>query len=152
MPVFKTFPQTHFSNIENENSSNDLEFFISFLSTLETAKKKCKNLHWAAKNIEVTDKRGSHLYLDDFLDVIASTQDTIAEISQGILGSMQPNDITQTEMEVNTPLELVMQLIDSTKNFYTKIPSDVSFVGIKAEIETFIGSLFKYKYLFELAA
>lgn len=120
------------------------KFFINFLNQLEGWKTKCKNLHWAAP------KKNIHVYLDEFLDIISDFQDSIAEDYQGILGHMSPNVIHGLSCESLNAIEFIKEVSIKTKEFYNRIPSDVDYVGIKSETETFIHNIFKYKYLFEL--
>lgn len=143
--LFKSFPQETIST-----SPSGLGFYINYLNTLEGIKTRIKNLHWAAKKLPVNEHKGAHVYLDDFLDVVSSFQDTVAECSQGILGHMSQNEIQGITCNVNSPSELIKYLIDKTIMFYEAIPKEVIHVGIKSETETFIGNLTKYKYLFEL--
>lgn len=120
------------------------QFFINFINKLEGFKTKCKNLHWSAP------KKNIHVYLDDFLSVLSDYQDSIAEDYQGILGHMQPNAIKGISCECLNAMDFIKEVALKTKEFYNKIPSDVDYVGIKSETETFIHNVFKYKYLFEL--
>ena len=121
------------------------QFFINFLNQLEGWKTKCKNLHWAAP------KKNIHVYLDEFLDIMSDYQDSIAEDYQGILGHMQPNVIKGIPCESLNGIDFIKEVSIKTKEFYNKIPSDIDYVGIKSETETFIHNIKKYKYLFELS-
>ena len=127
-----------------------LQYFINYINVLEGAKTKIKNLHWGAKNLPNADKRGAHLYLDDFLGIVSDFQDTIAESSSGILGEMDLNAISGIGMTSTTPRDLINTLLDKTVSFYDNMPSGTQYVGIKSETETFIKDLTKYKYLFRL--
>ena len=127
-----------------------LQYFISYINVLEGAKTKIKNLHWGAKNLPNADKRGAHLYLDDFLDIVSEFQDTVAESSSGILGEMSLNAISGVSLSCTTPGELINILLDKTTSFYDNLPSGTQYVGIKSETEVFIKDLTKYKYLFRL--
>lgn len=130
--------------------NSELMFFITYINTLEGIKTKIKNLHWAAKRLSIQDKRGAHLYLDDFLDIVAGFQDTVAESSQGILGIMELNDVIGTPVPVISPKELLIYVKDKTIRFYDNIPSSSIYSGIKSETETFIKDINKYTYLFQL--
>ena len=127
-----------------------LQYFINYINVLEGAKTKIKNLHWGAKNLPNADKRGAHLYLDDFLDIVSDFQDTIAESSSGILGEMDLNAISGIGMTSTTPRDLINTLLDKTVSFYDNLPSGTQYVGIRSETEVFIKDLTKYKYLFRL--
>lgn len=121
------------------------QLFINFLNQLEGWKTKCKNLHWAAP------KKNIHVYLDEFLDIMSDYQDSLAEDYQGILGHMQPNVIKGVPCESLNGIDFIKEVSIKTKEFYNKIPSDIDYVGIKSETETFIHNIKKYKYLFELS-
>lgn len=127
-----------------------LQFFINYLSVLEGLKTKIKNLHWAANKLSVRDKRGAHIYLDDFLEIVSNFQDTVAECSQGILGDMNKDSIKGVPIPVNSPSDILSFILTKTFSFYENIPSESIYVGIKSETESFIRDLTKYKYLFRL--
>lgn len=79
------FEDSLFTPMEDEREDNTLtggQFFINFLNQLEGWKTKCKNLHWAAP------KKNIHVYLDEFLSILSSYQDSLAEGYMGILGKM----------------------------------------------------------------
>lgn len=133
-----------------ESTPTGLQFFINYINVLEGAKTKIKNLHWGAKNLPNSDKRGAHLYLDDFLEIVGDFQDTIAESSSGILGEMDLNAISGVGLTCTTPRDLISILIDKTTAFYENLPSGTVYTGIKSETEVFIKDLTKYKYLFRL--
>lgn len=138
-----------FTPMELENNVNmnitGSQFFINFLNQLEGWKTKCKNLHWAAP------KKNIHVYLDEFLAVLSDYQDSLAEEYQGLLGHMQPNAIKGIVSNTLNALDFIKEVKTGTELFYSKIPTGVSYAGIKSECETFIHNILKYKYLFELA-
>ena len=127
-----------------------LQYFINYINVLEGAKTKIKNLHWGAKNLPNSDKRGAHLYIDDFLGIVEDFQDTVAESSSGILGEMDLNAVSGVPMTCTTPRDLINTLLDKTISFYENLPSGTQYVGIRSETEVFIKDLTKYKYLFRL--
>ena len=135
---------------EQLNTPSGMQFFINYINILEGAKTKTKNLHWGAKNLPNRDKRGAHLYLDDFLEILGDFQDTVAESSSGILGEMDLNAVCGVRMTCTTPADMLNILIEKTTAFYNGIPSSTQFVGIKSETEVFIKDLTKYQYLFRL--
>lgn len=124
---------------------------LNFINILEGSKTICKAQHWNAPNLNVNDKRGAHLYLDDFLEIIIGYQDTLAECSQGIIGVyLNPSTVKGIQKNVETPLELVDYIIQNVSFFYQSLPQEVIYSGIKSETETFIKDLNKYNYLFSL--
>ena len=133
--------------IENNDKSSELigaQFFINFINKLEGFKTKCKNLHWSAP------KKNIHVYLDEFLGILSDYQDSVAEDYQGILGHMQPNVIEGIKSQSLNAIDFINEVKIATETFYSSIPSDTCYIGIKSETETFIHNIFKYKYLFEL--
>lgn len=134
------------SETKNKAEVTDtFSFFIQFLNQLEGWKTKCKNLHWAAP------KKNIHVYLDDFLAVISDYQDSLAEEMQGILGHMAPNKIIGTECDALDAMTFILEVMNETLKFYSSIPEDIKYAGVRSECETFIHNIFKYKYLFELS-
>ena len=126
---------------KNEASSH---FFIIFLNRLEGWKTKCKNLHWSAPN------RSIHIYLDEFLEILNTYQDGLAEGYMGILGQMEPNVIKGIPSEKIDALSFIYEVRDVTLIFYNSIPEDTVYKGITSDCETFIQAINKYIYLFKL--
>lgn len=117
---------------------------IHFLNILEGYKTRCKNLHWAADNIN------THEYLDKFLDEISEFQDAIAEGYLGIKGEFNYNDIHGVFIEVSSAFELAFKLRGDLIYFYEILPDTPLFKGLISECENFIQVVNKYKYLFSL--
>ena len=129
------------------------EIFLDYINFLEGIKTHCKAMHWGIMNVKIKDKRGAHIYLDDFLKTISDYQDMIAEVTQGVLG----NFITLSNIKgkvvpqgvAETPYDFCQWLQTNVITFYKNI-NDSCFVGIKSETETFIKNIQTYKYLFNL--
>lgn len=141
------FEDSLFTPMEDEREDNTLtggQFFINFLNQLEGWKTKCKNLHWAAP------KKNIHVYLDEFLSILSSYQDSLAEGYMGILGKMQPNVINGTSSNTLNANDFIEEVKAGTLSFYDKIPKETVYKGITSECETFIQNINKYKYLFSL--
>lgn len=141
------FEDSLFTPMEDEREDNTLtggQFFINFLNQLEGWKTKCKNLHWAAP------KKNIHVYLDEFLSILSSYQDSLAEGYMGILGKMQPNVIKGTSSNTLNANDFIEEVKAGTLSFYDKIPKETVYKGITSECETFIQNINKYKYLFSL--
>lgn len=128
------------------------EFFLDYINFLEGIKTHCKAMHWGIMNVEgVKSKRGAHIYLDDFLDIISDYQDMIAETTQGILG----NYITLANIKgksvpqgvADNPHDFCQWLQNNVVNFYNSLDIP-AYVGIKSETETFIKDIQKYNCLF----
>ena len=120
------------------------QLFINFINQLEGWKTKCKNLHWAAP------KKNIHVYLDEFLEIISSYQDSLAEGYMGILGKMQPNVVKGIASDALNAIDFISEVKAGTLAFYEKIPQEVIYKGITSECETFIQNINKYDYLFHL--
>lgn len=148
--LFGDFPISRSPMPEETATHSGLQFFIDYINVLEGLKTKIKNLHWAAKKLSCSNKRGAHLYLDELLDIVAGFQDTVAESSQGILGEMNTSDVQGIPVPTNDPMETVKWALVKTMAFYDTIPVGTEYVGIKSETEVFIKDLTKYKYLFNL--
>ena len=117
---------------------------IHFLNVLEGYKTRCKNLHWAADNIN------THEYLDKFLDEISEFQDAIVEGYLGIKGSLNNDDIQGVSIKADSAFELAFKLRGDLIYFYDRMPDIVLYKGLASECENFIQVVNKYKYLFSL--
>ena len=131
-------------------SSDNILYHLTYINFLEGCKTRIKNMHWAAKNLLNSDKRGTHLYLDAFLGEVSDFQDTVAEVSQGMYEELKPKDVCGTVLTCETPTELMSQMITRTLSYYEGLIDDAKSSGIKSEVEAFIAKLYKYKYLFRL--
>lgn len=117
---------------------------IHFLNILEGYKTRCKNLHWAADNIN------THEYLDKFLGEISEFQDSIAEGYLGIKGNLDDDDIQGVFIKADSAFELVFKLRGDLLYFYEVLPDIPLYKGLLSECENFIQVVNKYKYLFSL--
>lgn len=137
----------------NKKEQSQESFFLDYINFLEGIKTHCKAMHWGIVNIDVKSKRGSHIYLDEFLDIISDYQDMIAETSQGILGNyITINNIKGKSIPdgvATNPYELCQWLQNNVIKFYDSLMLS-AYVGIKSETETFIKDIQKYIYLFNL--
>ena len=118
---------------------------IYFLNILEGYKTRCKNLHWAATDIN------THEYLDKFLEELSEFQDAIAEGYLGIYRGIDTDVIVGAYLvDIDTAYDLVVTLLSEVFTFYGKIPSVPIYKGILSEVEAFIQTINKYRYLFNL--
>lgn len=127
-----------------------LQFFIDYINVLEGCKSRIKNLHWASKRLPNGEKMAAHLRLDELLDETADFQDTVAENASGILGAMQLNDIQGIPFNCSNCNDLMVYMLQKTVEFYSGLPVETRFVGIKSETENFIKVINRYKYLFDI--
>ena len=135
----------------NDSPGNsELTFFTTFISVLEGIKTRIKNLHWASEKLDIRDKRGARLYLDEFLDAVIGYQDRLAESCQGILGSMSTSAISGTPFAADNPAELMAYCKEKTLDFYDNLPGGAVYAGIRSETEALILDINKYTFLFGL--
>lgn len=142
--VFGENPLADFKLKSKEGDRSNGDYFICYLNTIEGLKTKCKNLHWAAP------KKNIHVYLEEFLEEMNEFQDSIAEGYMGITGRMAPNVITGKPSNALNATDLIEEVLDATLNFYSKLPEEIIYNGIKSELDDFIQNINKYKYLFNL--
>ena len=130
---------------QNGGQVSGLKPFLDFICKLEGWKTKCKNLHWAAP------KKNVHVYLDEFLEVISDYQDTVAEGIMGVLSiHLEPNDVKGDPGNAQNAQQFVDEVKAGTLSFYTQIPENPLYAGLRSECETFIQNVNKYDYLFSL--
>lgn len=141
---------TPIEEVDEGSNQSELTFFTTFISVLEGIKTRIKNLHWAAEKLPNRDKRGAHIYLDEFLDDVIDYQDKLAESCQGILGSMSTTAISGVPFTANSTAELMTYCKDTAVNFYNNIPASTIYAGIKSETEVLILNINKYTFLFRL--
>ena len=116
---------------------------IKFLCDLEGYKTAVKNCHFSA------DSMSEHKLMDEIADTIASNQDEIGEICQGIHGQFNKTTIKGNEYKLSTSKKFINDVINSINEFYKKIQGE-NYVGLRSVVETFIGDMNKYVYLLNL--
>ncbi len=131
--------------------NTEFNLFLNYVNVLEGIKTQVKNIHWASLKLPNSDKRGAHLYLDDFVEVIGDFQDLVAENAMGITGvSFDFNTVHGTPFNASSTEELMTYIKDKTISFYTSLPDNPIYAGIKSETETFINNIIIYIYRFKL--
>nr|DAH00749.1 MAG TPA: hypothetical protein [Crassvirales sp.] len=138
---------------EEETHSDDsiFNFFLTYVNVLEGIKTQIKNVHWASLKLPNSDKRGAHLYLDDFLEVVEDFQDLVAESAMGITGeSFEFNTVKGVPFHASSTDELIKYIQNKTVEFYDAIPKETIYAGIKSETETFILNINQYVFRFKL--
>lgn len=132
-------------------ASNEFNIFLHFVNVLEGIKTQIKNVHWASLKLPNRDKRGAHLYLDDFVDIVGDFQDTVAESATGITGvSFDFNTVSAIPFNASSTSELMEYVKNKTTEFYNSLPTSPIYAGIKSETETFINNIVIYIYRFRL--
>lgn len=114
---------------------------LSFINKLQSYKTAIKNLHWSAKNMS------EHKLWDEIADLVADTQDEIAEIAQGVFGNIKLNELKPRRYNINNSKKTLTDITKDTKLFYATIKRGEQFVGLRSVVENFIAELEKYQYL-----
>jgi hypothetical protein len=114
---------------------------LSFINKLQSYKTAIKNLHWSAKNMS------EHKLWDEIADLVADTQDEVAEIAQGIFGNIKLNELKPRRYNINNSKKTLTDITKDTKFFYATIKRGEQFVGLRSVVENFIAELEKYQYL-----
>ena len=114
---------------------------LSFINKLQSYKTAIKNLHWSAKNMS------EHKLWDEIADLVADTQDEIAEIAQGVFGNIKLNELKPRRYNINNSKKTLTDITKDTKLFYSTIKRGEQFVGLRSVVENFIAELEKYQYL-----
>ena len=114
---------------------------LSFVNKLQSYKTAIKNLHWSSKNMS------EHKLWDEIADTVADTQDEIAEMAQGIFGNIELNELKPRRYNITNSKKTLSDMLKDTKLFYSTVKRGEQFIGIRSEIENFIGQLEKYQYL-----
>lgn len=118
---------------------------MKFINELEGYKTAIKNQHWSSKNMN------EHKLFDDIASSVSDIQDMVAEISQGIYGKIEKNELNPTNYTIDTPTKFLEDLHKSTNDFYSTIKEGDEYIGLRSEIEGFIGEIEQFKYLMTLA-
>lgn len=147
----ETLLTTIYDEEETHSRSSIFNFFLTYVNVLEGIKTQIKNVHWASLRLPNSDKRGAHLYLDDFLEVVGNFQDLVAESAMGITGeSFEFNTVRGVPFHASSTDELIKYIQNKTVEFYDAIPKETIYAGIKSETETFILNINQYVFRFKL--
>lgn len=147
----ETLLTTIYDEEETHSRSSIFNFFLTYVNVLEGIKTQIKNVHWASLKLPNSDKRGAHLYLDDFLEVVGNFQDLVAESAMGITGeSFEFNTVRGVPFHASSTDELIKYIQNKTVEFYNAIPKETIYAGIKSETETFILNINQYVFRFKL--
>jgi hypothetical protein len=147
----ETLLTTIYDGEETHSRSSIFNFFLTYVNVLEGIKTQIKNVHWASLRLPNSDKRGAHLYLDDFLEVVGNFQDLVAESAMGITGeSFEFNTVRGVPFPASSTDELIKYIQNKTVEFYDAIPKETIYAGIKSETETFILNINQYVFRFKL--
>lgn len=114
---------------------------LVFINRLQSYKTAIKNLHWSAKNMS------EHKLWDEIADLVADTQDEVAEIAQGVFGNIKLNELKPRRYNITNSKKTLTDITKDTKLFYSTIKRGEQFVGLRSVVENFIAELEKYQYL-----
>ena len=117
---------------------------MSYINKLEGYKTAIKSMHWDAKNMS------EHKLWDDIAGSVSDIQDNVSEMAQGIYGQIAKNNLKPTPYTASSPKQFLDDVLSSTKEFYKTIQEGDDYIGIRSEIENFIGEINKYKYLMNI--
>ena len=119
------------------------ENVLTYVNKLEGYKTAIKNLHWSSKNMS------EHKLFDDIAESVASIQDEVAEMEQGMHGQIERNKLNPTAYTIESNQKFLDDMLDATKEFHKSISGE-EYIGIRSSEESFIGELNKFKYLMDL--
>lgn len=116
------------------------EKILSFSNKIEGWKTAIKNLHWASSSLP------QHELCDSIADDLSNFQDVISEIEQGIHGKIKLNQVKGESYNITSLKTFAEDVIKDTTDFYKTLAGD-DYIGMKSEVETFIGKMQKNLYL-----
>lgn len=115
---------------------------LTYLNKLEGYKSAIKQFHWGANNLS------QHQLCDEIAEAISDFQDTVSEIEQSMSGKFKLNKLKPEPYKCDTLKGFAMDVVESAKDFLKVIESlGENYVGMKSEVETFIGVMQKQVYL-----
>lgn len=116
---------------------------LSYINKLQAYKTAIKNLHWSSKNMS------EHRLFDEIDSTVASNQDEIAEIAQGIYGKLKLNELKPKKYNITTSKKMLQDLLKDTHLFLRTINRNKELVGLKSVVEAFLGKINQYLYLLD---
>lgn len=115
---------------------------LKYLNQLEMYKTAIKNLHWDSKSMS------EHKLWDDIASSVSENQDEIAEIAQGVLGTIELNKLKPESYTISNSKSTLNDMLKDTKEFYSTIDGD-DYIGLRSVVESWIGELNKFVYLMD---
>lgn len=116
---------------------------ISYINVLHGYTTAIKNLHWSSQNMS------EHKLCDDIAETLASNEDEIAEIAQGIFGRIKNNELKPKQYTISSTQKMLSDLLKDTEAFYEKLDGK-QFIGLRSIVENFLGEINKYQYLIKI--
>ena len=118
---------------------------LNYINKLEGYKTAIKSLHWSSRNMS------EHKLWDDIADSVNGIQDNVSEMEQGINGRIKLNMLSPIKYTISSQEKALNDMLKDTKYVYKSIENLEEYIGIRSELESFMGELNKYKYLMRMA-
>lgn len=115
---------------------------LSYINYLEGCKTAIKSLHWDADNMS------QHKLDDEIAAAIASFQDQVSEVEQGIHGQLPLNQLKGDTITVKDLESFVEDVISKTTDFYKQLAGKGDeYIGMRSDCESFLSAMQKNLYL-----
>jgi len=118
---------------------------MNYINKIEGYKTAIKSMHWDASNMS------EHKLWDDIADAVNDIQDNVSEMAQGIYGQISKNTLKPIQYNIGSKEKFLDDLLDSSKEFYKSLSDKDEYIGIRSEMENFIGQVNKFKYLLKIS-
>ena len=118
---------------------------MTFINKIEGFKTSIKNFHWSSTNMS------EHKLFDEIASAVADIQDEVSEQAQGIYGQIEKNELKPISYEISTEQKFLDDVISASNDLYNALNDDKDCIGIRSELEAFIGEMSKDKYLMNLS-
>lgn len=115
---------------------------IKYIEKIEGYKTALKSLHWAAKNMS------EHKLMDEFSDILTDYEDELAEIAQGVYGTIKLNTIKPILYKVQSSKKCFNDILKDTNNFHNTLKGD-KLKGLRSIVESFLAEVDKHIYLLD---
>lgn len=117
---------------------------LQYINQLEGYKTAIKSLHWNASNMS------EHNLWDDIAKAVADIQDNVSEMTQGIKGQFQLDALSPEKYQIKSKKQVLTDIINDTMTLLNALNDKEEYIGIKSELESFVGSMNKFKYLYNI--
>lgn len=131
--------------ILKENKTNMKSNIMKFLNDCEGWKTYIKNSHWSSSNMN------EHKLFDDIADSVSEIQDMVAEIAQGLYGQIKKGELKANKCNASRSKDFLKVMLKGANDFYSTIKNGKDYIGMRSEMETFIGKISQFQYLMDLS-
>lgn len=131
--------------ILKENKTNMKSNIMKFLNDCEGWKTYIKNSHWSSSNMN------EHKLFDDIADSVSEIQDMVAEIAQGLYGQIKKGELKGNKCNAKGSKDFLKVMLKGANDFYSTIEKGKDYIGMRSEMETFIGKISQFEYLMDLS-